>query len=309
MDKKHHEHEHQHEKPEHETARKGKPAGVNFYLIIALIIILLQAGFIGYLLATKGPVAVDNSMTGNTNGNAPPPEPEIPEPVGPALRQTGDVQFATSDNVIIKGTLTFPSEYKEAYPVVILVHQLNGNRRQWDSFVPTLLGNGYAVLAYDIRGMGESTKMYSGTAEVDYIKPSVDWTYKDSMINDMRAALDFVLNRPDIDGSRIAAMGASIGGSVVYVSSGVYPQIKTSIVLSPANDADGPLSGFFITNFNPHGIMFMSDTFEGPNTGALYGIADEPKRRELYPGPSHGVGLLTKQAVVDDVLEWLRTTL
>ncbi|MBI4019920.1 MAG: alpha/beta fold hydrolase [Candidatus Aenigmarchaeota archaeon] len=281
--------------------RKERSSGVTPYLIIALIIIVVETGFIAYLLA-KGTMTVQ-PLPSPDNQQPPPPEP--PPVTGPALRQTGDVEFTTSDGVIIKGTLSFPSEYKDAYPVVILVHQLSGSRHQWDSFAPTLLGQGYAVLAYDIRGMGESTMSFSNGQEVPYVKHPVDRLYRDSMIGDMRAALDFVLARQDIVGNRIAVMGASLGANIAYVSSGAYPEVKTSIALSAENTGGGALSGSTINNFNPHGIFFLSDNFEGPDARDLYSISDDPRKVNIYPGPSHGIGLLTKPEVVRDILEWL----
>jgi 3-oxoadipate enol-lactonase len=42
-------------------------------------------------------------------------------------------------------------------PAIVLVHSAVVNRRAWDGVVPRLVDAGYRVIAYDMRGFGEST--------------------------------------------------------------------------------------------------------------------------------------------------------
>ena len=44
-----------------------------------------------------------------------------------------------------------------AAPAIVLVHSAVVNRRAWDGVVPHLVDAGYRVIAYDMRGYGEST--------------------------------------------------------------------------------------------------------------------------------------------------------
>ena len=48
------------------------------------------------------------------------------------------------------------------YPTVILLHSLNGTHRDWRQFPNHLVKNGYAVLAFDLRGHGNSTRLENG---------------------------------------------------------------------------------------------------------------------------------------------------
>lgn len=62
-----------------------------------------------------------------------------------------DVSFVASDGYKLSGTLWTPDS-KERHSVVILSHQFNSTRHDYDAFMPILLKNGYAILAYDTRG-------------------------------------------------------------------------------------------------------------------------------------------------------------
>src|SRR5262249_27087673 len=48
-------------------------------------------------------------------------------------------------------------EDEGAGPPILLVHSAIVNRRSWDALTPLLVGAGYRVIRYDMRGFGEST--------------------------------------------------------------------------------------------------------------------------------------------------------
>jgi len=65
--------------------------------------------------------------------------------------------FATRDSFAISGAWYRPQAQSGRRPVVILVHAFGGDHTEWTPFVPDLIGQGYLVLACDLRGHGEST--------------------------------------------------------------------------------------------------------------------------------------------------------
>jgi pimeloyl-ACP methyl ester carboxylesterase len=68
------------------------------------------------------------------------------------------VRFETADHVELKGTF-YPSERGKKAPSVILLHKTGGNSQEegWDSLAVELQKKGFAVLAFDFRGHGNST--------------------------------------------------------------------------------------------------------------------------------------------------------
>src|SRR6266496_1492267 len=113
-----------------------------------------------------------------------------------------DVSIKSSPGVVLAGTLRTPTGHGSGpFPAVLL---LGGSGPGWrgglSPLMVRLLGDGIAVLEYDKRGNGRSTGEF-----VDSL---------DNMEADATAALKYLRNRADIDGSRIALVGHSQGGAV-----------------------------------------------------------------------------------------------
>ncbi|MGS0765652.1 alpha/beta hydrolase family protein [Syntrophomonas curvata] len=111
-------------------------------------------------------------------------------------------------NITIRGTLALPEKTTEACPAILFIHgsgptdrdenanglKINAFKELSDALVPS----GYAALRYDKRGVGES--------EGDYISAGF-W----DLVDDARAALDFLKQDPRIDARRIILLGHSEG--------------------------------------------------------------------------------------------------
>src|SRR5207253_9147565 len=69
------------------------------------------------------------------------------------------VTFKTSDGVEIAADYYAPaSGEKNHAPLAVLIHMYPATRTSWAPLVPQLSDRGFAVVAYDIRGAGDSTK-------------------------------------------------------------------------------------------------------------------------------------------------------
>lgn len=79
------------------------------------------------------------------------------------------VTLETKDGVLLQCTWYPGKPSKKTVPVV-LVHGLEGQRKEWDSLAATLSKAGHAVLTVDLRGHGESMKARVNGVLVD-IKP------------------------------------------------------------------------------------------------------------------------------------------
>lgn len=105
---------------------------------------------------------------------------------------------------------------KTKIPAFIVVNGHGGDKYSWYSFYTGILfaRGGAAVLTYDVIGEGERNIDHkSGTRRHDYIKggPIMARHLAGLMITDVRQAVAYLKQRPEVDGRRIAAGGYSMG--------------------------------------------------------------------------------------------------
>jgi uncharacterized protein len=126
------------------------------------------------------------------------------------------------------GTLSKPASTKEkTLPAVILVGGSGPTDRDETVFNIPIFGQlagaladaGYAVLRYDKRGIGQS----GGRAEAATLADYAD---------DMRAVVQFMHERKDIDQKRIAVLGHSEGGSVAMLAAAKDRHIAALVLVA-----------------------------------------------------------------------------
>ena len=76
-----------------------------------------------------------------------------------------EVVFTTSDSVSIYGTF-YPSQAEGESPALVLFHMLRHKRRDWEGFARRATQAGFAVLAIDMRGHGQSVQRAGTTIDV-----------------------------------------------------------------------------------------------------------------------------------------------
>lgn len=121
------------------------------------------------------------------------------------------VQFATADGVQLSGWYVPPPEGK----TVLLRHGSGSTAEDVLEQARVLVGNGYGVLATDARGHGLS----QGAA--------MDFGWRGT--EDIDAALAFLSSQPEVDQSRIAVIGLSMGGEEAIGAAGALPEIAAVV--------------------------------------------------------------------------------
>lgn len=138
-----------------------------------------------------------------------------------------DVVFTSEDGIKLRGWY-FPSKNRAA---VILGHGHGTNRGELLAEALALGKAGFGVLAFDWRAHGESDGAW------------VSYGFHER--KDLKAALDFVAARKDVDPARIGALGFSRGGTVVLEVAAVDPRIHAVMIESTARSArDGVCRDF-----------------------------------------------------------------
>ena len=142
-----------------------------------------------------------------------------------------DVVFTTEDNLVIAGSYYPPGRKNEPAPVVILLHMYKTDRSDFGPLLPTLHKAGFAVLAIDLRGHGQSAgppamKLAERIAQRDKELFS-------QMHRDVAAAYLWLRGQPNVDPARFALVGASVGGSIALDYAGRDKSVDAVACLTP----------------------------------------------------------------------------
>jgi pimeloyl-ACP methyl ester carboxylesterase len=154
-----------------------------------------------------------------------PTEVERPQtPVRPFPYDEEEVKFEnTREGILLAGTLTKPSNQKNL-PAVVLIAGSGRNDRDETPMGHFLLlsdfltRNGYAVLRYDKRGVGDSEGDYAQATTFDFA-------------DDSKAAMEYLKGHPDINPATIGLIGHSEGAMIAPILASEYPEDLSFIVL------------------------------------------------------------------------------
>lgn len=219
-----------------------------------------------------------------------------------------EVEFLTQDSIKISAVYKYPKIKKASFPAVILIHQGGSSRNEWIelSIIDKLLENGYAILAYDIRLHGKSTK---------------DGEFSDLYNNPKRAPLDLLaaikfLNQDKrIDSNRIGIIGASIGANLACVASCSNNfNIKSAVSLSAKTTAVQNLSGIK-ESIVPQNVFYIASAKEQGGqrkiwANELYDATKGERKIEIATGNKHGSFILREHKYLENqILQWLKKTL
>ena len=232
-----------------------------------------------------------------------------------------EVTFAANDGVEISA-LFGPAGLGEPHPVVILLHDLSGDKDAWLDGNPLfveLLERGYMVIAIDLRGYGQTP--LPDNRQVVEIED-----LEDSFL-DVHAALTWLQDQPGADVNRVGLIGDGSGGNIAYVSMGVFPQrIKTAVTLSPGlwerTNLQPVVVGAEQDPFDPRSILFIvgsEDAIFGDDitlsyadfSRALAATTAEPTTLLVFQNSAdHGLALLNSiPEAIDSLLLWLENNL
>ncbi len=123
-----------------------------------------------------------------------------------------DITLTTSDKLFISGWY-FPGTQSKA---IILVHGIDGNRKNVLPEAAVLLEAGYHVVLIDLRGHGQS----EGTEN--------SYGYREAL--DVQAAVDYVLAKPGV--KQVGVLGTSLGGAAAVRAAAIDPRVRAVVVES-----------------------------------------------------------------------------
>ncbi|MGH7586751.1 MAG: alpha/beta hydrolase family protein [Gemmatimonadales bacterium] len=168
-----------------------------------------------------------------------------------------ELTLRAEDGVLLKGELQYPARAPDQpFPLAVLAHQWPSTRASFGPLVEDLLAAGVAVVTFDHRGHGASTKGPKGRVLIetphDFTFPSVVLAFTASarqagfshIPNDILRVANWAVLQNFVDGSRVALVGASVGGSAILAAAPSMPGLRAAATLGAAGAQsfgdDGP---------------------------------------------------------------------
>ncbi len=231
----------------------------------------------------------------------------VPNPA-PALAPESYGSFEPTPGVIAE-RLTYSTEfgmripailYRPAKPAarkapgIVVVNGHGGDKYAWYSPYTGMLyaKAGAFVLTYDPIGEGErNSERKSVTRQHDIPVPPEEMGRRMSglMINDVRQAVSYLSQRPEVDPARIAALGYSMGSFVLGITCAIEPRLHTCVLVGGGN-LDGPGGYWDRSNHTMcQAIPYKALMFLGDRGAELYHLHALRGGTFVFNGTADGV--------------------
>lgn len=209
--------------------------------------------------------------------------------------QSERVVFPTSDGVRIVGDY-YPAANakKAAAPVAILLHMYTADRATWKPLIPALHAAGFAALAIDMRGHGES-----GGKQKDALRQRVmsrDPAVFAVMYLDVEGAYTWLAKEKaaEVDLSRFVLVGASVGCSVALDYASRDSSVDAIVCMTPGEAYMGLRSAQHVKRLQHQPTLLLASEDEKAASLALAKLNDCVEAEAVGPGRVHGTRMFGK---------------
>lgn len=203
------------------------------------------------------------------------------------------VEYTTADGVVIMGDYWTPIDMSKKAPAVILLHMYRSDRSAWLPLVPELEKAGFAVLTIDLRGHGQSTKPED--RELKKRVAARDPDLFQAMHGDVTGAYHWLQQRPEVDLSRLAIVGASVGCSVAIDYAGRDKSVDVTVLMTPGKSYLGLDSMAHIKKYGGRPVLMLASEEErSGGTDALAKLADDAVIKIYDQSGIHGTRMFGK---------------
>ena len=187
------------------------------------------------------------------------------------------VTYATEFGMRVPAIIYHPANNSGKRPALIIVNGHGGDKYSWYAFYSGMLfaRAGAVVLTYDPAGEGErNAQRKSGSRQHDQYVPPEDNGRRMAglMMTDLREAVSYLRERPDVDPARIAAAGYSMGSFVVSVACALETRLDACVAVGGGN-LDGP-GGYWDSSSKKmcQAIPYQSLSFLGDRGAVLFAL-------------------------------------
>jgi pimeloyl-ACP methyl ester carboxylesterase len=200
--------------------------------------------------------------------------------------------ISAEDGLVLRATL-FGAPVRPA-PGVLLVHDRGEDRRIWDDLAGRLQAVGYAVLAVDLRGHGETGG-------------GVNWPLAQ---DDVRAVLAQLAALPGINTTQLIVIGAGIGANLGLNACADQFGCVGMVMLSPGLDYRGITTAEAMARLGARPVLIVASENDDNNPAdslQLDGMAAGDHQLQIYPAAGHGTAMFAADpGLADLIVNWLR---
>lgn len=225
--------------------------------------------------------------------------------------KTREVELTAKDGFVLVGTFYLRErEEEQNVPGVLLLHQMRGKRQDYRDLSMELVARGYAVLAMDLRGHGESIRGKDGK---QHHHRDFEVSEFPAMVGDAETALNYLSEQPGVDSDRIAIVGASIGANAALNAAAKDPAVKSLVLLSPGIEYHQIRTEPAMEKYT--GAVFLAaseeDKYSAQTVNRLKELAKGKCQLQTYSGAGHGTNMFrpTKGDLEERILTWIDGTL
>lgn len=154
-----------------------------------------------------------------------------------------DLTFNGVQGARIHAKYLRPSGKQAPHPAVLMFHGYTGNSGDWQNKL-SYVSQGYSVAALDCRGQGglsEDNSAVLGNTHHGHIIRGLEQAVKGSpekllyrqIFLDTAQLAKIVMEMPEVDPTRVGAMGASQGGALTVACTALEPRIKKAAPVYP----------------------------------------------------------------------------
>lgn len=157
------------------------------------------------------------------------------------------VTFKASDGWTLRGTLRVPDGAPQSkMPGVVLVHGAKHDQQTYYHLAREAAKKGFVTLRFDWRGKGESINEGKGIYGVDLSSEE-----QDKINLDVKAAIEFLASRQQVDSSRIGLIAATLACVETLEAADNDARVKTVVLLTSAAEASPQAKHFLTTSDVP----------------------------------------------------------
>lgn len=219
------------------------------------------------------------------------PDRDIPTITPQPTQAQIPMALSADDGLIIQAS--YYSAPTRPAPGVLLVPMEGTGRAVYAALAARLQQAGYAALAVDLRGYGDT-----GGAP--------DWTLAQA---DVRAALDLLADLPGVSRGQLAVVGAGIGANIALNACADFAGCNAAVLLSPGLDYHGVTTAGAIARMGQRAVFIVAGENDDNNPAdsiTLDNLATGDHRLAIYPDVGHGADMLAaRPELIDLIVEWL----
>jgi dienelactone hydrolase len=236
-------------------------------------------------------------------------------PGGTAPKGAAFVWLKTSDAYNVAAWYYAPGAPKvkgEPAPAILLLHMRGKDKSSWGGMADKLVEEGYAVIAIDLRGHGESRDPNGHSIALSALQ---DQDYQ-NMLFDVAAAHEYIARQRGVDSERLGIIGASIGANLGLLYCARDRRVRTVVALSPGLDYRSLRPVEAMEGVDKRAVYLVASRKDlgsatACETLSKSGHPDGVRSVRLFDGSAHGTDLFAAQPGFDDTIVggWLLNTI